>query len=54
MVREGKLVYHYNWFDTDRFVVESTVPVPTGEVELAMEFPRRARSRVRRPPWACP
>ena len=38
MVRDGKLVYHYNWFDTERYVVESTTPVPTGAVELAMEF----------------
>ena len=38
MVRDGKLVYHYNWFDTDRYEVESTAPVPTGAVELAMEF----------------
>ena len=45
MVREGKLVYHYNWFDTDRYVVNRRVPVPTGAVELAMEFTPRARSR---------
>ena len=38
MVRDGKLVYHYNWFDTERYEVASTAPVPTGPVELAMEF----------------
>ena len=38
MVRDGKLVYHYNWFDTERYEVVSTALLPTGPVELAMDF----------------
>ena len=34
----GKLVYHYNWFDTERFKVESEDELPAGRAEIRMEF----------------
>jgi len=38
-VREdGRLVYHYNWFDMERYEVVSDIEVPTGPVELRCEF----------------
>ena len=38
-VREdGRLVYHYNWFDTERYEVVSDRAVPTGAVEIRCEF----------------
>ena len=37
-VQDGKLVYHYNWFDMERYEVVSTAPVPEGKVELKCEF----------------
>ena len=54
-VQDDRLVVDYNAFD-DHTVVESTVPVPTGEVELTARFRRgdghgrhrRARRRRRR------
>jgi hypothetical protein len=36
-VRDGHLVYHYNWFDIERYEVTSTEKVPAGEVELSLE-----------------
>jgi arylsulfatase len=35
---DGHLVYHYNWFDMERYEVVSDRPVPTGPVELRCEF----------------
>jgi len=37
-MRDGKLVYHFNWFDEERTEVESDKPVPTGKAKLRMEF----------------
>jgi arylsulfatase len=37
-IMAGKLVYHYNWFDTERYEVVSEVDVPTGKVELKCHF----------------
>jgi arylsulfatase A-like enzyme len=37
-MRDGKLVYHYNWFDTERYEIVSNSPVPAGKVELQCEF----------------
>jgi arylsulfatase len=37
-VQNGKLVYHYNWFDMERYEVVSRTPVPRGKVELKCEF----------------
>jgi arylsulfatase len=38
-VREdGHLVYHYNWFDMERYEVVSDRAVPAGPVELRCEF----------------
>ena len=33
-MRDGKLVYHYNWFDISRYDVVSETDVPSGKVEL--------------------
>ena len=35
---DGKLVYHYNWFDMERYEVVSDRKVPTGSVVLRCEF----------------
>ena len=35
---DGKLVYHYNWFDMERYEVVSDREVPTGPVEIRCEF----------------
>jgi arylsulfatase A-like enzyme len=37
-MRDGKLVYHYNWFDEDRSEIVSTEPVPTGKSIVRMDF----------------
>jgi arylsulfatase A-like enzyme len=37
-VRDGRLVYHYNWFDIERYEVTSTERLPAGEVELSVDF----------------
>jgi arylsulfatase len=37
-IRGGHLVYHYNWFDTERYEIVSDRPVPHGEVELKALF----------------
>jgi len=37
-VQNGKLVYHYNWFERERTNVVSNIPVPVGESTLTMEF----------------
>ncbi len=37
-MKEGKLIYHYNWFDMERYEIVSKTAVPEGEVELQCEF----------------
>jgi arylsulfatase len=37
-IKDSKLIYHYNWFDMERYEVTSTSPVPKGKVELRCEF----------------
>ena len=37
-MEEGKLVYHYNWFDTERYKVELAAPLAPGKAEIRMEF----------------
>ena len=37
-IQDGRLVYHYNWFDMERYEVRSDRPVPSGKVELKMDF----------------
>ena len=37
-VMDGKLIYHYNWFDVERYEAVSTIQVPKGKVELKCEF----------------
>lgn len=38
LVKDGKLVYHYNWFERERTNLVSTIPLPTGKCTVAMEF----------------
>jgi arylsulfatase len=35
---DGKLVYHYNWFDMERYEIVSEKNVPTGKVQFKCEF----------------
>lgn len=35
---DRRLRYHYNWFNSERYDVISEEPVPTGRVELRLEF----------------
>jgi len=37
-VEAGRLRYHYNWFQYERFDVVSATPLPAGEIVLRMEF----------------
>ena len=37
-VQNGKLVYHYNWFERERTNLVSNMPVPTGKSTVTMEF----------------
>jgi arylsulfatase len=34
----GHLVYHYNYFDVERFTIRSDQPLPAGQVEIGLEF----------------
>ncbi|HEY9854979.1 MAG TPA: arylsulfatase [Stenomitos sp.] len=40
---KGRLIYHYNWFDQERYEVISNRPVPAGKVELKVEFINEGR-----------
>jgi arylsulfatase A-like enzyme len=37
-VKDGKLVYHYNWFGRERTNIVSSEPLPAGESTVTMEF----------------
>jgi len=37
-VQNGKLVYHYNWFERERTNLVSSVPLPAGKSTVAVEF----------------
>lgn len=37
-VQDGKLVYHYNWFDDSRYIITSTEPVPVGKSTVRFDF----------------
>ena len=37
-VKDGKLKYCYNWFDTERYYIEADRPLPSGEVEVQYQF----------------
>jgi arylsulfatase len=37
-VQNGKLVYHYNWFERERTNLVSDTPLPVGKSTVAMEF----------------
>jgi len=40
----GRLVYHYNWFDMERYEVTSNTKVPSGKVELKCEFVNQTKT----------
>ena len=37
-VKGGKLVYEFNWFDEDRYVITSSEPVPAGKSTVLFDF----------------
>ncbi len=37
-VQGGKLVYHFNWFDEDRYVITSSEPMPAGKSTVRFDF----------------
>jgi arylsulfatase A-like enzyme len=37
-VKDGKLVYHYNWFERERTNLVSSEPLPTGKSTVTVEF----------------
>src|SRR5215510_10100147 len=37
-VQDGKLVYHYNWFERERTNLVSNIPLPAGKSTVTMEF----------------
>lgn len=36
--QDGKLVYHYNWFDESRYSIASSEPLPAGKSTVRFEF----------------
>ncbi len=43
-IMDGKLVYHYNWFDMERYEVVSNVDVPASKVELKCLFVNESKT----------
>ena len=37
-VQDGKLVYHFNWFDETRTIITSSEPVPAGKSTVRFDF----------------
>ena len=37
-IQNGKLVYHYNWFERERTNLVSNIPVPAGKSTVTVEF----------------
>jgi arylsulfatase len=37
-VQDGKLVYHFNWFEESRYVITSSEPMPAGKSTVRFEF----------------
>ena len=37
-VQGGKLVYEFNWFDEDRYIIKSSEPVPIGKSTVRFDF----------------
>jgi arylsulfatase len=37
-MKDGKLQYCYNWFNRERYTIESLNRVPTGKTTLRFEF----------------
>ena len=37
-VQDGKLIYHFNWFDEARTIITSSEPVPTGKSTVRFDF----------------
>ena len=37
-VQDGRLAYHYNWFERERTSLVSNIPLPAGKSTIAMEF----------------
>jgi arylsulfatase len=52
-VRDRHLVYHYNWFDLERYEVIWTKVVPEGKVELRLEFEIESEKPGAPRPRAC-
>jgi arylsulfatase len=47
-VQGGKLVYEYNWFDEDRYIITSSEPVPAGKSAGSSLHMMAARARAER------
>jgi hypothetical protein len=37
-LKDGKLVYHFNWYTYNRYTVRSNIDIPSGAVQLKMDF----------------
>jgi arylsulfatase len=37
-VENGKAIYHYNWFNIEKYAFATDQPLPTGKVELKVDF----------------
>ena len=37
-VKNSKAIYHYNWFNIEKTDIVSDQPIPTGKVELKVDF----------------
>ena len=40
-VKDGKVVYEYNFFGRERYRIVSDIPLPTGEVEIVLDYAQR-------------
>jgi arylsulfatase len=37
-VKDGRIKYCYNWFDSERYTIEADHPLPSGEIEVQYQF----------------
>ena len=40
-IKDGKVVYEYNWFGRERYRIVSDIPLPTGDVEIVLDYTQR-------------
>ena len=51
-MKDGKVVYEYNFFGRARYRVVSDIPLPTGDVEVVLDYRKSRSSHSSRAPAA--